>query len=1371
MKQQAETPFQSLFQSPLSIAQERLWFLSELDPDSALYNESTAVRLRGSLDIQALKGALAAIVERQEILRTTLLLTEEAAPVQLINDCRPIDLAVIDLSSRPRVKREDELQRTLLDLTKRPFDLTRDFPWRATLLKLGSAEHVLLLVTHHISSDEGSGEIMWRELATLYRAFAEGKPNPLPELPSQYADYVVWQRQWLKGAAAENHLAYWKQQLSDVSALELPMDRPRPAVQTFRGAKQSFQFSQSLSEQLKAFSTEERVSLFTTLLAAFKTLLHRYTGQDDILIGSPIAGRTRAELEGLIGFFVNTLVLRTDLSGNPTFRELLDRVRKVTLAAHEHRDLPFEKLIDEIHLDRDLSRSPLFQVMFAHQNAPRKVPELPGLSVSSVEINNETAKFDLSLRTWDEPHGLRGELEYSTDLFDAATIRRMLGHFETLLQAIVTNPDRRIFNLPILAEMEKHQLLVEWNDTKKDYPKDKCIHQLFEAQVERSPDSVAAVFADQQLTYRELNSNANQLAHYLRKLGVGPEILVGVCVERSLDMIVGLLGILKAGGAYVPLDPAYPKERLAFVLQDAQVSVLLTQQRLLATLPTTYGTQVLCLDTDWAQVARQIDTNPDNRTTSKNLAYVIYTSGSTGKPKGVAIEHFSAATFLLWAHSVFTKEELTGVLASTSICFDLSVFELFAPLTCGGKIILAENALALPGLSAASEVTLINTVPSAMAELVRLNGIPPSVRTVNLAGEALSASLVQQIYETTSAKRVYDLYGPSEDTTYSTYALRTPHGPKTIGRPISNTRVYVLDGHMNPVPIGIPGQLYIGGDGLARGYFNRPDLTAEKFIPDPFSGSPGARLYNTGDLARYLPDGNIEFIGRVDNQVKLRGFRIELGEIESVLVQHPEVQAAAAIVREDTPGAKRLVAYIVPEKAEAIPTKELRSYLGSKLPDYMVPSAFVTLAKLPLTPNGKVDRRALPTPDQRSNLEETFIAPSTPTQQAMAKIWANLLKLERVGIHDNFFELGGHSLLALRLISQINETFGKKLPLAAVFQAPTIEQLTRLVAGDIVRPTWSSLYAIQPQGSKPPFFWIHGEDSDPFLPRYLGPDQPLYGVRHQSEDGKPALCSTVVDIAEHYLSEIRAAHPHGPYLLGGYCVGGMVAFEIAQQLKKLNEDVALLVMLDPANPNAGELSASSALPVPDYSANGKSLRSKVSRHLGILASLKSDEKIRYILEKAVGKARELVMNITSRNKTIKRAVYKTCLALGYPIPPSFRSRYILDVYDQAVLNYAPKVYPDRLVVFRAADECDATRWESLAARGLEVHEISGDHTTILKEPYMQQWGDLLRTQIERAQITTGAKENPSARSPLSNILVRLAYFFLPYTAYGYELCV
>src|SRR5436309_1465774 len=1021
MKQQAETPFQSLFQSPLSIAQERLWFLSELDPDSALYNESTAVRLRGSLDIQALKGALAAIVERQEILRTTLLLTEEAAPVQLINDCRPIDLPVIDLSSRPREKREDELQRTLVDLTKRPFDLTRDFPWQATLLKLGSAEHVLLLVTHHISSDDWSSEILWRELATLYRAFAEGKPNPLPELPSQYADYVVWQQQWLNGAAAENHLAYWKQQLADVSALELPTDRPRPAVQTFRGGKQSFQFSQSLSEQLKAFRSEEGVTLFTTLLAAFKTLLHRYTGQDDILIGSPIAGRPRAELEGLIGFFVNTLLLRTDLSGNPTFRELLDRVRKVTLAAHEHRDLPFEKLIDEIHLDRDLSRSPLFQVMFAHQNAPRKVPELPGLSVSSVEINNETAKFDLSLRTWDEPHGLRGELEYSTDLFDAATIRRMLGHFETLLQAIVTNPDRRIFNLPILAEMEKHQLLVEWKDT-----------------------------------------------------------------------------------------------------------------------------------------------NPDNRTTSKNLAYVIYTSGSTGKPKGVAIEHFSAATFLLWAHSVFTKEELTGVLASTSICFDLSVFELFAPLTCGGKIILAENALALPGLSAASEVTLINTVPSAMAELVRLNGIPPSVGTVNLAGEALSTSLVQQIYETTSAKRVYDLYGPSEDTTYSTYALRIPHGPKTIGRPISNTRVYVLDGHMNPVPIGILGQLYIGGDGLARGYFNRPDLTAEKFIPDPFSGSPGARLYNIGDLARYLPDGNIEFIGRVDNQVKLRGFRIELGEIESVLVQHPEVQAAAAIVREDTPGAKRLVAYIVPKKAEAIPTKELRSYLGSKLPDYMVPSVFVTLAKLPLTPNGKVDRRALPTPDQRSNLEETFIAPSTPTQQAMAKIWANLLKLERVGIHDNFFELGGHSLLALRLIGQINEAFGKKLPLAALFQAPTIEQLTRLVAGDIVRPTWSSLYAIQPQGSKPPFFWIHGEDSDPFLPRYLGADQPLYGVRHQSEDGKPARYTTVRDIAEHYLSEIRAAHPHGPYLLGGYCVGGMVAFEIAQQLKKLNEDVALLVMVDPA---------------------------------------------------------------------------------------------------------------------------------------------------------------------------------------------------------------
>jgi aspartate racemase len=977
--------------------------------------------------------------------------------------------------------------------------------------------------------------------------------------------------------------------------------------------------------------------------------------------------------------------------------------------------------------------------MFAHETVTSLTHELPGVTVSSVAFNSETTKFDLTLHTFDTSQGLNATLEYNTDLFDAATIKRMLGHFETLLQSIATNPGQRIFNLPMLTEAERHQLLVEWNDTKKSYSKDKCIHELFEAEVERSRDAPAVIFGDQELTYRELNSRANRIAHYLRKLGVGPEVLVGVCAKRSLDMVIGLLGILKAGGAYVPLDPAYPKERLAFVLQDAQVSVLLTEQQLLDALPTASGERRVCLDTDRRQFSEQIDANPEHTTTSKNLAYVIYTSGSTGKPKGVAIEHFSVTTFLFWAHSVFTREDLTGVLASTSICFDLSVFELFAPLTCGGKVILAENALALPGLPVSSEVALVNTVPSAIAELVRMNGIPSSVRIINLAGEPLSTTLVQQIYQTSSVKCVYDLYGPSEDTTYSTCALRTPKGPKTIGRPISNTQVYILDGHMNPVPMGIPGRLYIGGDGLARGYFNRPDLTAEKFIPDPFSGRPGARLYNTGDLARYMPDGNIEFLGRIDNQVKLRGFRIELGEIEAVLCQHPAIQEAVASVRENTSGMRSLVAYVTPKNQEPIPPAELGRYLGSKLPAYMVPSAFVMLEALPLTPNGKVDRQALPAPDQRASLAETAVAPRTPTEKIITRIWANLFKGYRVGIHDNFFELGGDSLLAVRLLIEVNKEFDKKLPLAAVFQAPTIEQLAKLVAYGSTLPTWSSLYAIQPHGSKPPFFWIHGEASDAFLPRYLEGDQPLYGVRHQSEDGKTALYTTLPDIAEHYLSEMRAVQPHGPYFLGGYCFGGVVAFEMAHQLKRSDEDVRLLVMLDPDNPIMSHSRTHTAQNTSAFSSSGTSLIDTIFRHTTKLYSHKPKEKARYILERAAGKIRASAMRITA-NKTLKRAAYRTYLALGYAIPPSFRSRYILDIYDEAMGNYVPEIYPGRLTVFRAAYSCDPIVWESLAGEGLELHEISGDHTEILKEPHVQQWAEILSTILARAQIASETQE-------------------------------
>jgi len=1022
--------------APLSFAQQRLWFLDQLEPESSFYNVPHTVRLQGSLNVEALREALNTIVDRHEILRTTISVVD-GNPIQVIRENSEASLSVVDLSETPEPQRQNKAHSSLKIEIQRPFDLSRDLMLRATLLKLGRADHILLLITHHIASDGWSTGILWGELAALYRAFSRGEANPLPELPVQYADYAVWQRQWLHGKFLERQLSYWKHQLAGISALDLPRDRPRPAIQTYRGDKQSLVLPQTLSNQLQGLSRKEGVTLFMTLLAAFQTLLHRYSGQDDIVVGSPIAGRTRSETEGLIGFFVNTLVLRNDLSGNPPFRDLLHRVRQMALGAYEHQDIPFDKLVEELHPDRDLSRSPLFQVMFAFQNAPRQSRELPGLTVSPVEIINETAKFDLSLYTWEEKEGLRARLEYNTDLFDAATIHRMLAHFATLVQGIVTNPDRHLSDLPILTEIERSQLLIEWNDTQKDYPKDKCIHELFEEQVEKSPDAIAVVFEDEQLTYRELNTQANQLAHYLRNLKVGAESLVGVCMERSLEMIIGLLGVLKAGGAYVPLDPAYPKERLAFMLEDSRALVVLTQRGLLDSLPPSSAT-VVCVDREWKKIVNESDENPDSKVTSDNSAYVIYTSGSTGKPKGVAIEHRSPVAFLTWTHSAFAAEDLAGVLASTSICFDLSVFELFAPLTTGGRVILAENALALPTLPAVSQVTLINTVPSAIAELLRLNGIPPSVRTVNLAGEPLGTGLVQQIYEKTSAKLVYDLYGPSEDTTYSTYALRTSQGPQTIGRPISNTCIYILDGRLNPTPTGIPGELYLGGVGLARGYLNRPDLTAERFVPDPFSNKPGARLYRTGDVARYLSDANVEFLGRIDHQVKVRGFRIELGEIEAVLSQHPDIDQAIAVDREIA-GDKRLIGYVVPKGEQRSSTDDLKAFLRKKLPEYMVPSAFVFLDALPLTPNGKVDRKVLPKPDQsRAHLKEPYAAPRTPIEELLKEVWAEVLRLEQVGIHDNFFELGGHSLLATQVVSRIRQALQVELPLRDLFANPTV---------------------------------------------------------------------------------------------------------------------------------------------------------------------------------------------------------------------------------------------------------------------------------------------------------------------------------------------
>ena len=909
---------------PLSFAQQRLWFLQQLAPASAFYNTPVPLRLHGHLDRAALQRSLNELVVRQQVLRTVFN-TEGDTPVQIIDAPAPVIIAEIDLTHLPTTERDVEVRLLMAAEAQRPFDLSCGPLFRVRLLRLALDDHVLLMTLHHIITDGWSIGVLVRELAAMYEAFAVGEPSPLPELPIQYADFAVWQREWLRGKVLEGQLSYWKQRLRNLPTLQLPTDHPRPAIQTYRGAYEVLLLTKELREGLKALSRRLGATLFMVLLAAFKALLHRYTGQEDIVVGSPIANRNRAEIEGLIGFFVNSLVMRTDVSSDPSFLELVARVREVALGGYAHQDLPFEKLVEELEPERDLSRNPLFQVMFALQNAPMPPLELGDLRLSLMWFDTLATRFDLETHVWEEPEGLKVFFVYSTDLFGAATIKRMERHFQTLLEGIVANPETRLSELPVLSEAEKHQLLVEWNDTKRNYPEDKRVHELFEEQAERSPDAVAAVYAGQQLTYGELNRRANQLAHYLRKRGVGPESLVGICVARSLEMVVGLLGILKAGGAYVPLDPDYPKERLGFMVRDSQVAVVLTQQGMAEKLPQ-HTAQVIKLDRDWQEIALESDENLGTGGKAENLAYVIYTSGSTGRPKGISIPH-KAINRLVFNTNYVRLEPSDRIAQASNASFDAATFEIWGALLNGAQLvgISKDVVLSPPAFSAEIGGRGISALFLTTALFNHLASEAPrafqSVRHLLFGGEAVDPRWVNEVLTQGPPKRLLHVYGPTESTTFASFHLveQVPQGATTIpiGRPLSNTEIYLLDRNLQLVPIGVAGELHIGGDGLARGYLNSPELTSEKFIPDPFSDEAGARLYKTGDLARYLADGSIEFLGRLDQQVKIRGFRIELGEIETTLSAHPGVREAVVVALQAPNGEKTLAAYIVPQLKES----------------------------------------------------------------------------------------------------------------------------------------------------------------------------------------------------------------------------------------------------------------------------------------------------------------------------------------------------------------------------------------------------------------------------------------------------------------------
>jgi amino acid adenylation domain-containing protein len=1011
------------------------------------------VRISSRLDAGVLQQALDSLVTRHEALRTRIVLVD-ANPMQEVADEARAELTVDDVSALPEGSRDDEGMRRIAEVAWRPFDLERDVLLRAALVHVGPDEDLLLLVNHHLVSDHASGPLLFHELSQLYDAIAAGRQPEIAELPIQYPDFAAWQRSRLSGDLLDELLSYWREALDGApERLELPADRPRAAAQSYRGETVDVELPAALVTRLRDLACSSNVSLFVVLLSAFKVLLQRYSGQSDLVVGTPVSGRHYEETAALVGYFSNTLPLHTDLGGDPSFRELLGRVRGVTLGALAYQELPFERLVQELNPDRAASHTPIFQVLFGFDIDSREDHTFAGKPVEHVPIPaNRWSRFDISLVIRQRADdSIDGFLEYASELFEPTTAARMLRHFKTLLEAVAENPDHRLSELPLLTTEERRRTLADWNATEAGYPTG-CLHELVAQQAAKRPNALAVEFRDESLTYAQLDQRANQLAHELIARGAGPGSLVGICVNRSLELVVALLGVLKSGAAYVPIDPSHPANRQAFLLEDAQVPVLLTQASLVAGLPE-HDAEVVCLDRDWPLIGRRSANPVDVETDPDQLAYVIYTSGSTGKPKGVEIAHRSVVNLVTHMSERPGLDEHDTVANLTTPAFDLSVPDWYLPLCHGARLVIVPPEHTLDGALLAADLercgaTFVQATPTTWQLLVDAGWQGNERLKVVCGGEALPPALAKELRE---KGELWHMYGPTETTVWSSVLrLERCDGPPPLGGPIANTSFYVLDENEQPVPIGIPGELYIGGVGLARGYHHRPELTAEKFVRDPFSTDPAARLYRTGDLVRWRDAGTLEFLGRIDQQVKLRGFRIELGEVESVLGEHPAVGASVAIVREDSPGDQRLVAYVVPENGDAPSSEDLRQLARAQLPPYMVPSAFVTLDALPVNANRKLDRSALPVPDGARPVERPYTAARTPVEEALVDIWREVLGVDQAGIDDDFFDLGGHSLLAVKMLSRVLEAVDVEVPLPSVFDGPTIRELGELVSRELL---------------------------------------------------------------------------------------------------------------------------------------------------------------------------------------------------------------------------------------------------------------------------------------------------------------------------------
>lgn len=1315
----------------LSFAQQRLWFLGQIENSNATYNMPMSLQLEGKLNVDALFESLAYVIDRHESLRMYFPTVEGQPKIRIKNIENFNILSVQDLSNLDQPTQSIMVQTLINNHVQEPFNLKTGPLFKAKLLQLKDDQFILLLNMHHISSDGWSIGIFIRELCHAYLTFSQGQKPTLEPLPIQYSDFATWQRNWLQGEVLETQINYWKKQLKDAPPrLELPTDYPRPPIQSYKGSHYSHTLTPELTEQLKTLSQQEGVSLYMLLLAVFNLLLSRYSRQDDLCIGSPIANRPHPQTEGLIGFFANTLVLRNQIKSEQSFQQFLHQTRQTCLDAYQHQDIPFEFLVEQLKPVRSLSYNPIFQVMFAVENNDSEALNLPGLKIEWLDSSYPFAKFDLSLLALESDGQLNCNWEYATDLFETITIQRMAEHWEVLLQQIVTNPQQTISTLSWLTKADQKQLEL-WNQTNTNYPQDKTLVDLFEEQVNKTPDNIALVFEEQSLTYQELNQKANQLAHFLHQnYQIKPDTLIGICIERSLDMAIALLAVLKAGAAYVPIDSNYPEERIKYILENSKISLLLTQSFIndkLSGFFSEFSGQLINLD------RLNFESFPCHnlalQSKPNDLAYVIYTSGSTGQPKGVMVEHKGLCNLALVEIETFDVHPSSRVLQFASFSFDAFIWEVLMAWGGGATLYLGNKDNLMPGLPLVERlrddaITHITLPPSALAVLPWEN--LPSLQTIIVAGEACSPELVKKWSQ---GRNFFNGYGPTEGSVCATIAKYTSFEEKiTIGRPIPNVQVYILDSHLQPVSIGVPGELHIGGAGLARGYLDRPDLTAEKFIEVNLLGKI-ERIYKTGDLAKWQNDGNIEFLGRIDHQIKLRGFRIELGEIEAVLLKHPAIKEVIVNLHK-TENNQQLVAYVTGELIDDL-SQQLKQHLKTHLPDYMIPSQIIRLDEFPLTPNGKIDRQALPLPDHK--LQSLYEAPRNNIEQQLTEIWSLIVECEKISIHDNFFDLGGHSILAIKLLNEIQKNFNQELSLTSLFQNPTIAQLAQQLSQFEVQPSISELLVLQPSGQKISIFCVAGSNGHAFYFRdfamNFADEHPVYGLETPGRDGSHSLPISVEDHASSLIKTLQQKQPKGPYILIGYSSGCSVALEMAFQLEQQGEIISLLGIFD-----AGLVAN------PDYITKRSDLDwiwnmiERIEAVKGIslglnyeqLAAQSDDQKRWYLAAEAL-----YHHNVLPEHSTLSLL------------------RTNLEVMKRVTLNYAAYqpnfVISAPIVLFRAQDVKEIVvqehqamshyqqsdwGWQPYSNKPVQVISVPGNHGQMLYEPNVKILADQLKKSIQ-----------------------------------------